>query len=62
MERILVIEEGYPFVEGRLRGVLPHRWEIAGKEDGTLPLDGELTPDSVREALGSGTPAPHRPR
>jgi len=52
VERILVIEEGYPFVEQRLRGVLPHRWEIAGKEDGTLPLDGELTPDSVRAALG----------
>jgi indolepyruvate ferredoxin oxidoreductase alpha subunit len=52
VERILVIEEGYPFVEQRLRGVLPHRWNIAGKEDGTLPLDGELTPDTVREALG----------
>ncbi|MBU1226294.1 MAG: indolepyruvate ferredoxin oxidoreductase, partial [Actinobacteria bacterium] len=52
VDRILVIEEGYPFVERRLRGVLPHRWEISGKEDGTLPLDGELTPDSVRTALG----------
>jgi indolepyruvate ferredoxin oxidoreductase alpha subunit len=52
VDRILVIEEGYPFLERRLRGVLPHRWEIAGKEDGTLPLDGELTPDTVRSALG----------
>lgn len=52
VERILVIEEGYPLVEQRLRGVLEHRWEIAGKMDGTLPLDGELTPDTVREALG----------
>ena len=52
VDRLLVIEEGYPFVERALRGVLPHRWAIAGKEDGTLPLDGELTPDSVRAALG----------
>ncbi len=52
VDRILVIEEGYPFVERRLRGVLPHRWEIAGKEDGALPPDGELTPDTVRTALG----------
>jgi indolepyruvate ferredoxin oxidoreductase alpha subunit len=52
VDRILVVEEGYPFVERALRGVLPHRWEIRGKEDGTLPLDGELTPDTVRAALG----------
>jgi indolepyruvate ferredoxin oxidoreductase alpha subunit len=52
VERILVVEEGYPFVERRLRGVLPHRWQILGKEDGTLPLDGELTPDGLRAALG----------
>lgn len=52
VERILVVEEGYPFVERRLRGVLPHRWEISGKEDGVLPLDGELTPETVRTALG----------
>jgi indolepyruvate ferredoxin oxidoreductase alpha subunit len=52
VDRILVIEEGYPFIERRLRGVLPTRWEIFGKEDGTLPLDGELTPDTVRAALG----------
>jgi indolepyruvate ferredoxin oxidoreductase alpha subunit len=58
VERILVIEEGFPFVERRMRGVLPHRWEIAGKEDGTLPLDGELNPDNVREAMG----LPARPR
>jgi len=58
VDRILVIEEGFPFVERRMRGVLPHRWEIAGKEDGTLPLDGELNPDTVREAMG----LPARPR
>jgi len=49
---LLVIEEGHPFLERRLRGVLPHGWEVRGKESGALPLDGELTPDSVRAALG----------
>ncbi|MDT8340368.1 MAG: thiamine pyrophosphate-dependent enzyme [Longimicrobiales bacterium] len=52
VDRLLVLEEGYPFLERQLRGVLPGTVPVAGKEDGTLPLDGELTPDSVRAALG----------
>ena len=56
--RLLVIEEGYPFLERQVRGVLPHAWEVVGRESGTLPLDGELTPDSVRAALGL-PPRPH---
>jgi len=51
-ERILVIEEGYPFLERWLRGVLPSPWQVEGKETGALPPDGELTPDTVRAALG----------
>jgi indolepyruvate ferredoxin oxidoreductase alpha subunit len=58
--RLLVIEEGYPFLERQLRGVLPHAWEVAGRESGHLPLDGELTPDLVRAALGL-PPRPHLP-
>jgi len=50
--RVLVIEEGYPFVERMLRGVVPPDVEIIGKESGALPPDGELTPDIVRRALG----------
>jgi len=50
--RLLVIEEGYPFLERQVRGVLPHAWEVTGRESGALPLDGELTPDLVRAALG----------
>ena len=57
VESILVLEEGYPFVEERLRGVLPHQVEILGKGSGHLPPSGELTPDAVREALGL-EPAP----
>jgi indolepyruvate ferredoxin oxidoreductase alpha subunit len=56
--RLLVVEEGYPFLERQVRGVLPHAWEVLGKESGELPLDGELTPDLVRSALGLA-PRPH---
>ncbi|MBM3695100.1 MAG: indolepyruvate ferredoxin oxidoreductase [Actinobacteria bacterium] len=68
--RLLVIEEGYPYLERQVRGVLPHGWEVRGKESGDLPLDGELTPDLVRSALGlpprpqvepSSLPLPGRP-
>ena len=48
---ILVIEEGQPFLERRLRGVLDTGKTIHGKLDGTLPASGELTADLVREAL-----------
>ena len=52
-EEIMVIEEGYPFIESHLNGLLglPGK-NIRGKLEGSLPLDGELTPDSVTKALG----------
>ncbi len=49
--RVLVLEEGYPFVERALRGVVPPPVEIQGRESGQVPPDGELTPDIVRAAL-----------
>lgn len=52
VKKLVIIEEGYPFIERQLRGILPQNIEIAGKMDGTLPLDGELNPDNVRAALG----------
>ena len=52
VRRILVVEDGYPFVERSIAGVLPTRWEVQGRSSGALPLDGELTPDTVRTALG----------
>lgn len=51
-DRILMLEEGYPLVERGLRGLLPEALPIAGKESGEVPLAGELTPESVRQALG----------
>lgn len=49
---ILIIEEGYPFIERQLRGLLDRTHKIHGRLDGTLPRDGELTPDLVARALG----------
>ena len=49
---ILVIEEGQPLVEEMVRGVLPTPVEIKGRMTGELPRTGELTPDSVRAAVG----------
>jgi indolepyruvate ferredoxin oxidoreductase alpha subunit len=55
--RILVLEDGYPYVERLLRGVLPRDSELRGRMDGTLPATGELDPDVVRKALGLPTRA-----
>ncbi len=52
VKKILVIEEGYPYVERYLRGILEQPVEIAGKLSGELPLAGELNSDLVRGALG----------
>jgi indolepyruvate ferredoxin oxidoreductase alpha subunit len=52
-DEILIVEEGYPHVETQLCGLLgvPGK-AIRGKRDGSLPPDGELTPERVRAALG----------
>jgi indolepyruvate ferredoxin oxidoreductase, alpha subunit len=52
---ILVIEEGYPFVEEQLKGFFGNGKRILGKLDGTLPRTGELNPDLVAKALKIGT-------
>lgn len=52
VDRVLVLEEGYPFVERMVRGVLPHRWTVEGRMSGEVPEDGESSPDTVRTALG----------
>lgn len=51
-QSIMVIEEGQPLVEELLRGILPTPIPILGRMSGELPRMGELTPDSVRAALG----------
>jgi len=49
---LLVIEEGYPFIEEMLIGVVDMGLNVRGRLDGTLPRTGELSPDSVGKALG----------
>ena len=51
-ENILVLEDGYPFVEEMLRGYLAKDTKIKGRLDGTISRDGELNPDIVAKALG----------
>lgn len=50
-ERVLVVEEGQPFIEEQVRGVFESQ-NIQGRLTGELPRTGELTPDCVGEALG----------
>ncbi|MGM0496412.1 MAG: thiamine pyrophosphate-dependent enzyme [Bacteroidota bacterium] len=61
-DEVLVIEEGYPFVEDKLRGFQDKGTKIKGKYDGILPRAGELTPNTVAKAFGldgkEGEPVP----
>jgi len=52
VSKILIIEEGYPFIEREVVGTFPSPIPILGKLSGDLPLVGELSSDSVRQALG----------
>ncbi|MBU2650276.1 MAG: indolepyruvate ferredoxin oxidoreductase [Bacteroidetes bacterium] len=51
-EELLIIEEGYPFVEEMLKGYLGYGKAIHGRLNGRLPRDGELNPNIVGKALG----------
>ncbi|MDH3268144.1 MAG: thiamine pyrophosphate-dependent enzyme [Ignavibacteria bacterium] len=61
-EKVLVLEDGYPFVEEQLKGFLNINSKIIGRLNGTIPRDGELNPDIVARALGKevkqGFPVP----
>jgi len=71
VSRIVVFEDGYPFVEGKLRGFLaPRPPEVLGRLSGDVPRTGELTPRIVADTLGlaalsvrspSSSPAPRPP-
>ena len=51
-DEVLILEDGQPFVEEQVRGSLDPTGKIRGRLTGELPRMGELTPDSVRHALG----------
>lgn len=50
--RILVAEDGQPFVEEQVRALLGADYPVCGRLTGDLPRTGELTPDCVAAALG----------
>jgi len=55
-EDILVIEEGYPFIESKMQGMFGVPGTIVrGRMSGDLPRTGEMNSDFVREALGLET-------
>ncbi len=61
-DQILVLEDGYPFIEEQIRGYLDRGKKIMGRMDGTFPMEGELNPGKVARALGlpvhEGLPVP----
>lgn len=53
-ERILVLEEGYPFIEEKLHEILcQHTTKILGRLSGHIPMTGELNCEAVKKALGT---------
>lgn len=55
-DTVLVAEEGQPFIEPMLRGILDRSGNVRGKLDGVLPADGELSPDALARALATVMP------
>jgi len=51
-DRVLILEDGYPYIERYVRGVVSPTARIMGRETGEVPAGGELDPDVVRHALG----------
>lgn len=51
-KEILVVEDGQPFVEEQVHGMLGTGYPVKGRLTGDLPRSGELTPDNVAAAMG----------
>lgn len=59
-DAILVLEEGQPFIEKQMRGLLDAGKPIMGKFTGEVNRDGELNPDIVRNVFMALAPG-HMP-
>ena len=57
-DALLVLEEGQPFIEGKLLGLSTSGKKIYGKYSGNVVRDGELNPDLIAEAIKTIIPAP----
>jgi indolepyruvate ferredoxin oxidoreductase, alpha subunit len=51
-DKVLILEDGAPFLEEQIRGLLDETYMILGRLDGTVPRAGELNPNIVATALG----------
>ncbi|MBQ9164245.1 MAG: indolepyruvate ferredoxin oxidoreductase [Bacteroidaceae bacterium] len=51
-KEILVVEDGQPFAEEQLKGILSAGYPVTGRLTGRLPRTGELNPDNVGQAFG----------
>ncbi len=59
--QVMVLEDGMPLVEEKLRGFPYESEQVRGRLDGTLPRTGELDPTVMAKALGRAVPEPARP-
>lgn len=55
-DSILVLEEGQPFIEKKVRGILELGKRVYGKLTGEVVRDGELTPDEVKRTISEIAP------
>ena len=53
-DSVLVLEEGQPFLEEYLRGILDEGKKVMGRITGEVPRTGELNADYIKPALGLG--------
>ncbi|MEA3505311.1 MAG: indolepyruvate ferredoxin oxidoreductase subunit alpha [Bacteroidota bacterium] len=49
---LVFFEEGAPFIEEMVKGILSKNLVVKGRLDGSVPRDGELNPNIIAEALG----------
>ena len=52
MTKIMVVEDGQPFIEEQVPGILSADYPVSGRLTGRLPRTGELNPDNVAAAFG----------
>ena len=60
-DEILVVEDGQPFAEEQVKGLLGPAYPVSGRLNGRLPRTGELNPDNVAAAFGLPARSVHAP-
>ena len=51
-KKVLVLEDGYPFIEEAISDFLGENRKVIGRLSGDIPRKGELNPDNIANALG----------